>query len=67
MTTTETVQATAAPPVTAAVVVLWYRKRRGQPWESVGTYATERVAWAAIQSSARRNGDWTVLPAGREP
>lgn len=53
----------AEPLATSLPVVLWHRAGRGEPWEMLGTYATEREAFAAID----RGGDWVVLPAEREP
>lgn len=57
----------ACRPVVTRGFKLWLRKKRGTPWELVTTAPTERQAWDAIQASGRKNGDWCVLPADREP
>jgi hypothetical protein len=48
-------------------VVLWHRAGRGEAWRPVSRHDTERDAWRAIETSGKRNGDWIVLEAGREP
>jgi hypothetical protein len=57
----------ACKPTVTRGFRLWHRTRRGCPWAAVGAFPTERQAWDAIQKSGRRNGDWCVLPADREP
>ena len=56
-------------PVVTFGYTLWYRKSkgRGRAWEAVAAAPTEREAWGAIKSSGRRNGDWMVLPADKQP
>ena len=50
-----------------SVFVLWFRQRRGRPWEMVAHVGSEREAWALIGTGGRRNGDWLALPADRQP
>lgn len=52
-------------PTVTCGYVLWFRPRRGRPWELVTTVATERAAWDAVKTSGKRNGDWLVLEAGK--
>ncbi|MBP3953741.1 hypothetical protein J8F10_00300 [Gemmata sp. G18] len=44
-------------PSVKPLPVLWFRQRRGRPWEMVAHVGTEREAWALIGTGGRRNGD----------
>lgn len=53
-------------PATATVpmyFVLWFRPRKGKPWEMRSTHATEQEAYGAMQGW----GEFIILEAGREP
>ena len=60
---------TAGPEalLTASPVNLWFRPRRGEPWELVARCASDREAWGLIGTNPRRHGEWIALPAGQKP
>lgn len=57
----------ACKPAVTLGYRLWFRARRGKPWEAVAVAPTAREAWQQIQASGRTGGDWCVLPSGYEP
>ena len=59
--------ACSCTPTTTLGFTLWYRRHRRGAWEPIATVPTERDAYSAVKSSGRRNGDWQVLPAGKQP
>jgi hypothetical protein len=59
--------ADTTPTASEAGFTLWHRTGRWAKWTAIATNATERDAWAAMEPSGGRHGDWLVLPSGREP
>lgn len=47
--------------------VLWYRSTRGHTWEAVHRGEREMDCVRAIGCGERHNGEWLILPDGREP
>jgi hypothetical protein len=65
--TTPTEAGAGAVLATDVQVVLWYRPRRGRPWERVARANSEREAWARVGTCGRKGGDWMILPDDKQP
>lgn len=53
------------PRSIAAQLVLWYRRRRGEPWHIVA--ANESSSELTARAASLPSGDVITLPAGEDP
>lgn len=52
---------------TSGNLVVWFRPRRGLPWEQVGVAHTPSVALSLFGTGGRKGGDYVILPEGKKP